>query len=139
MDQFSTRIKEISGDIKSYLETRIELIVINVSEKVTLWIGYSIQKMTGYIILASGLLFAIFALALYLGDLLGHASFGFLIVSVPLIILGCIYALSRPKGMARNIQSQFMSEVLKALEETEKEELPKLPLPEQEQEEKTDG
>ncbi len=117
MDQLNSRLKQITGELKEYLETRINLLVLNVGEQVTGWVGITTQKIIGYSILGCGLFFAAFALAFYLGDLLENDALGFLVVSLPLLLIGVIFALSKPFGIAKSIQRQLMSGVIESIEE----------------------
>lgn len=134
MDQLSSRLKQITSELKEYLETRIDLLVLNVGDQVSAWIGLSTQKVIGYLILSFGLLFASIALAIYLGDLLQNEALGYLIVSVPLLILGLIFAFAKPFGIANSVQKQLMSEILKAIEE-EKPSSKELKIPEHKEQE----
>ena len=129
MDQLGSRIKQITSELKEYMETRIDLLVLNVGEQITAWVGLSTQKVIGFLILSFGLLFASMALAIYLGELLENEALGYLIVSAPLLLLGLIFAFSKPFGIAGSVQKQLMSGILKALEE-EKSTSKKLELPE---------
>lgn len=117
MDQLSQRIKQTTNELKDYFETKFELLVLNVSERVTLWIGETIQQLVGFTILGIGFLLGLVALGFYLGELFGSTALGFAVVSTPVLILGLILTIAKPKGIARNIQSQFMNDVLKALDE----------------------
>ena len=117
MDQLSQRIKQTTNELKDYFETKFELLVLNVSERVTLWIGETIQQLVAFTILGIGLLLGLFALGFYLGELFGSTALGFAVVSAPVLILGLILTIAKPKGIARNIQNQFMNDVLKALDD----------------------
>ena len=126
MDEMGSKIKQVTSELREYLETRIDLLVLDVSERVTRWLGIHIQKLIGYSILGVGLVFASIAMAVYLGDLLGHPAIGYAILAVPMLLIGMIFIFSKPRGIARNIQNQFMAEILEALGEGEQS-TPKLP------------
>ncbi|GAB5409280.1 MAG: hypothetical protein BalsKO_16450 [Balneolaceae bacterium] len=117
MDQLGSKLKQLSSELREYIETRIDLLVLNVSEQVTSWIGASIQKLIGFSVIVSGLLFGMIALAIYIGDLLNSEALGFAIVALPLLLIGLILALSKPFGIAKTIQKQLMTEVLESLED----------------------
>ena len=126
MDQVGSKLKQITTELREYFETRIDLMVLDISESVTRWLGIHIQKLIGYTILGVGLVFASIALAIYLGELLGHPAIGYAIIALPLLLIGLFFAFSKPKGIARNIQNQFMAEILEALDDGEESSL-KLP------------
>ena len=117
MDQLNSRLKQITGELKEYFETRINLLVLNVGDQVTGWVGITTQKIVGYTILGCGLFFAALALAFYMGDLLENDALGFLLVSLPVLLIGVIFAFSKPFGIAKSIQRQLMSGVIESIEE----------------------
>lgn len=117
MDELGERIKHIINELKDYVETRLELVLLNVSDKITFRIGHSIQKLLGFSLLGIGLLFALVALAIYLGEILDQRSLGYVIVSAPLLLVGIFFAFGKPKAIARGIQVQMMEEIIEAMEE----------------------
>lgn len=127
MDQVSNRIKQITYELKAYIETRLDLLVLNVGEQVTKWLGESIQKLIGFTILGIGFFFALIALSIYIGELLNSQPLGFLAVAIPLIIIGALFASTRPRGIANSIQNQFMDGILKSIEKKDDEVELKLP------------
>jgi uncharacterized membrane protein YqjE len=116
MDQLGQRIKQVSNEFKDYVETRIELLILNLSEKGTLLLGDMIQHTFNMIILGTGLLFGLIALGFYLGELLNSMPAGFGIIGGFLFLVGLILILSKPKNISRKIQSQIMHEVIEALD-----------------------
>lgn len=136
MDDLGGRIKQISNELKQYIETRLELMVLNFSDKLTYIIGQSVQQLIGYSILTIGLLFALVALAIYLSELLGEAWAGYLIVAAPLVLIGLIVVITKPKLIIKGIQNQILSELLDQMNEPD-DTLQQLPANETEQKKKT--
>lgn len=116
MDQLTQRIKQVSNELKGYVETRIELLILNLSDKGTLWLGDLIQHTFNLVILGTGLLFGLIALGFYLGELLNSMPAGFGIIGGFLFLVGLILILSKPKSISRKIQSQIMHDVIEALD-----------------------
>ena len=116
MDQLAQRIKQVSNELKDYVETRIELLILNLSDKGTLWLGDLIQQTFHLVILGTGLLFGLIALGFYLGELLNSMPAGFGIIGGFLFLVGLILILSKPKNISRKIQSQIMHDVIEALD-----------------------
>ncbi len=131
MDQLGSRIKQITSELKEYMEARVDLLVLNIGEQITYWLGESLQKLIGFTILGVGLFFAMIALAIFLGEVLENVALGYLIVSAPLILLGIIFSAAKPRGLARTIQNQFMDGIIKSLEKKGTKE--KLQLPKEQQ------
>ena len=120
MNDLGSRIKHITNELKDYVETSLELTMLNVSEKVSYWIGQSIQQLFGYTLLGLGLVFGMTALAIYLGEILDNEWAGYLIVASPFLLLGIIFVLIKPKSLARKIQSQILAEIIDSIETDEK-------------------
>ena len=116
MDQLGQRIKQVSNELKGYVETRIELLILNLSDKGTLWLGDLIQHTFNLVILGAGLLFGLIALGFYLGNLLNSMSAGFGIIGGFLFLIGLILMISKPKSISQKIQNQIMRDVIDALE-----------------------
>ena len=119
MDQLGHRLKQLTVELKEYIETRLELLLLDFSEQITSWLGQTIQNTVGILLLAIGFFFGAFALAIYLGDVLGNESLGYLIVSIPFLLIGTIFAVTSSKGLATKVQNQFMKEVIKAIDQKE--------------------
>lgn len=117
MDDLGKRIKNVTHELKDYIETKLELTLLNVGGQVSYWIGKSIQSLVGYTILAIGLVFGMMALAIYLGEVLDQMWAGYAIVASPFIIIGLIFVIVKPKAIVRSIQDQILAEFINSLEE----------------------
>lgn len=124
MEDLGNRIKHITAELKEYVETRLELVFLNIGDRITFLIGQSVQTFAGYAVLAIGLIFGMTALAIYLGELLDERWAGYAIVGAPFLIAGLIFIFSKPQFITRRIQNQILSELIAAFEE-EGEEKPK--------------
>lgn len=114
-DQLGRRLKAISGDIKLYIEKRVELLLLDVGEHFSKIMAQSVHKIAGFILLVGGAVFLLVALAQYLGDLLGNESLGYVVVSVPMLLLGLLFVYLKPKSMLDRIQYQFEKEIIRAI------------------------
>ncbi len=117
MDQLGSRLKQLSNELREYVETRIDLLVLTVGDQVSQWIAKSTQKIIGFSVIGCGLFFGMIALAIYLGDLLNNEAIGYLIVAGFLLIIGLVLFIAKPFGIAKSIQKQLMAGILKALED----------------------
>ena len=99
MDQLNSRIKLITSELKQYVETKIDLMVITYGDQIARWLGESIQKLIGFTILSIGLFFLLIGLAIYLGELLDNLFIGYLIVGLPMILMGLLLASMKPKEL----------------------------------------
>ncbi|SMO80248.1 phage holin family protein [Gracilimonas mengyeensis] len=117
MDDFGRRIKNVTREFKEYIETRIELTMLDFGDKATRVIGKSIQQLAGYLILGIGIVFGMTALAIYLGEVLEERWAGYLIVSTPFLLLGLYLIFGKPKSIMNRIQEQILAEMLDSKEE----------------------
>jgi hypothetical protein len=123
MEDLGNRIKNITTELKEYVETKLELKFLNIGDRITYLIGQSIQSLAGYAVLGVGLVFGMAALAIYLGELLDERWAGYAIVGAPFLIGGLILIFSKPRFITHRIQNQIFSELIAAFEE--KDEKPK--------------
>ncbi len=122
MDDLGKRIKHVTHELKEYVEKRMELTILNISGEITYWVGRSVQSLVGYTILALGLVFALIAMSIFIGDLVGEEWAGFAIVSAPVILAGLVLVIAKPKTIVKKIQDQMLDELLTSLEKKEMEE-----------------
>jgi len=122
MDLLGQRIKQVSNELKEYVETRIELLILNLSDKATLWLGDLIQHTFNLVILGTGLVFGLVALGFYLGELLESMAAGFGIIGGFLTLIGLILIIVKPNNVSRKIQNQIMRDVIDALESKKEDE-----------------
>ena len=114
-DQLGERFRTITGDLKLYIEKRIELLLLNIGEQYSQWMAESIQKLTGIFLIFGAFVFILVAVAIYVGELLNSPGLGYVIVSLPLFITGLFFFYLKPRGLAENLQQHFESELIKAL------------------------
>lgn len=114
-DQIGNRLKTISTDVKLYIEKRIELLLLNIGERLSQWAAESVHKLIGISLLVLGAIFTLTTLAIFLSDILNNPTLGFLIVSVFLLLLGGMSYYLKPHRFSDYLQHQFESEVLKVL------------------------
>lgn len=91
---------ELTGlgeDLKEWVELRIELARTEIEEQIAYRVGQAKQGVAAGLFAVLGALFALVTLAIGLGWLLGHAFWGFLIVTLLLFAAaGVLYARLRP-------------------------------------------
>lgn len=135
-EPMAERFKTISDDLKLYVEKRIELLLLSVGEQYSKWIAKSIQKATGLFLVFGAIVFLLVALATYLGEVTGIAGLGYVVVSLPLFVVGLLLFYLKPKSLVDNLQSYFEAELLDALTQNGESEKEVLNLPESTEEKK---
>lgn len=119
-DQMGKRLRAITSDLKLYLEKRIELTMLNIGEVFSGLMAAWVQRGFGVFLLLGGICFLLFALAIYLGDLLDSRSLGYVLVSLPLLLLGSLFMYLKPESVFKSLQHRFENEVIKSIEQNGK-------------------
>lgn len=106
-------------EFKKYLEFQKEFVKLEATEKMTVILS-AILIVTVLLLLGSiVLLFLTFALAYYLGDILGSLSLGFGIISAFILLLTVIFYLNRNR-MAIQPMARFMTKLILTKEDGSK-------------------
>ena len=90
-------IKELARDLKDYIELRFDWIALNASEVLSNLVSIVLQKIFAIILLGIALFFLMFALAQYLGDLMGNTIFGYLCIGSVLLLLSLLFLSNTPR------------------------------------------
>mgnify|MGYP000618097868 len=106
-------------EFKKYLELQKEFVKLDATEKMTVILS-AILIVTALLLLGSiVLLFLSFALAYYLGDVLGNLSLGFGLISAFILLLTVIFYLNRNR-MVIQPMARFMTKLILTKEDGSK-------------------
>lgn len=108
--------QSLKNDIHEYIEKRIQLVTFVIAEQISLIIANSFQRLLGMLMLSGAICFLLFALAIYIGNLLNSLSAGFAIVSVPLLIGGLLFFNKKSKKITEKIQAEIIGKVMENFE-----------------------
>ena len=108
------------SDIRTYIENRIELLSITVSEEIAKVASESIQKFVGLLFLSFGAVFLWIALGFFLGELLNSQALGFFLASLPLLLFGTILYKRSSKKLAEKIQYDIIKRFAVSFEKKKK-------------------
>lgn len=98
-------------DLKVYIENRLKLFTITISEQISAVIAVSIQKIMALLLAIAGMLILWMALGFYLGGLVGNTSLGFLIAAAPLLLLGFVLYNFRFSSIEEKIQADILNKM----------------------------
>lgn len=129
-DKVGQKLRSITGDIKRYIEKRIELMMLNSGEYFSKWIAISVHRSAGVMLLMGGVCFVLLAVAIYLDNVLGIPGLGFVIVSIPLFIFGVLFMYLKPTRLFEELQERFETELIEAVEQNGKENHKQIEAPE---------
>ena len=106
-------------DLKVYIENRLKLFAITISEQISAVIAISIQKIMALLLALAGMLILWMALGFYIGGLVGNTSLGFLIAASPLLLLGIVLYNFRFTFIEEKIQADILNKMPFDLDEND--------------------
>ncbi|MEX2640431.1 MAG: phage holin family protein [Balneolales bacterium] len=112
------RLRKIPGEVKMLVEKRVELLALNVSDKVTDAITKTAYKIAGGLLMLIGFIFLLHTLSLFLGELLESAPLGYLIVAMVVILTGLLLYSLNPGGMVKNTKNKIREPLDEAIEDS---------------------
>ena len=108
-------IKEIARDLKDYIELRFDWIALNASEVASHLVSMVLQKVFAILMLGISLLFLMFALAQYVGDLMGNPVIGYLSIGLVLLLLGIFFLSNTPRFIFGRMKETLTDDLSKKL------------------------
>jgi uncharacterized membrane protein len=109
--------KNLVAELRLYVEKRIELISLTISEQVSLIAAQSLQKLIGILLIAAGVFFLWFGVGFLVGDLVDNTGLGFVIASLPILIFGFIFLKQKSTKITENIQSELIHKVMESVDQ----------------------
>lgn len=116
-DSLINSLKKLPGEVKSLIEKRIELFTIEMGERVSGIIAHAFYRVTGVILLAVGSILLLFAVANFVGEYLGSEGLGFIVVSAPILLVGFLFFLRRPRSMVIRTRDKMLQQFMRDLTE----------------------
>jgi hypothetical protein len=91
------KVEKLAGHIKEYAETRFDLIVLNVQDKITDILSSVVSSIIGTILTLFVLLFVSLGVALWLGEYFHSAFIGFFCIAGFYLVVAILVILNRKK------------------------------------------
>ena len=114
-DDLEESIRRLPQEIRKYIEKRVELLFMELSSEFSTMIAQSVYKTIGTIFLSLALILLLFSLSIYLGELFHNQSLGYLLTSLPILIVGLLLVSLRPKFILKKIKRQVYTAMLKSI------------------------
>ncbi len=112
MENQATTVESLIDRVKSYVETRIDLLRLKAIDKSSSFLSLLI---TIIVVLLVGFIFFIFlniGIALLLGEMLGKSYYGFFIVAGFYIIIGLVLFIFREKWIKAPIANSMIKKLM---------------------------
>ncbi len=110
---FSGEIGELIQEIKEYIELKYDIARLDFTEKIVRIISVFFGIMTFFVVVPGVLMFFSFALAYYLGDILGANYWGFMIVGAIYLFFGIVFITFKKKFITKPIIKTLTEAILK--------------------------
>lgn len=108
--------KNLKKDLREYVEKRAELFRLSILEEISQIVAQGVQRVAGILLLAGAILFAWFAFAFLLSELLHSMSAGFALSSLPLFVIAFLFINTKSKKMTERIQASIIERTLRSTE-----------------------
>lgn len=111
----SESLQGIKRDLLSYLDKRVEYLVIQLTEPFAALFSRLFQQIIGFLIALVGLIFIWGAFALLLSQLFDSTVIGFLVAGIPLFLIGYLLFFRKPGVLQRFMHSNMVDQVMESL------------------------
>ncbi len=112
MEETKNDIKNLVHELKEYFNLRTKLAELQIKKNAAELIAKIASSLITVVCLSMAFLFASLALALYLSDLMGSYSIGFMMVAGIYILLATIFSLAK-KSIKNKISDGIITELFK--------------------------
>ncbi len=116
-DSLANNLRKLPGEFKALIEKRIELFTLEMGERVATLIAHAMYRVTGILFLALGLILILFAASKLVGEILGNEGMGFVLVSIPILIIGLMFFLRRPYSMFIASRDKILNQFMRDFQE----------------------
>ena len=110
---FSGEIGKLIQEIKEYIELKYDIARLDFTEKIVRIISVFLGIMTFFVVVPGVLMFFSFALAYYLGDILGANYWGFMVVGAIYLFFGIVFITFKKKFITKPIIKTLTEAILK--------------------------
>ena len=94
------------------MERKLQLAILEVGDSLSTSVAKLVPKIIGAVILIIGVFFGLIALALWLGELFGNTTYGFLAISATFLVIGILLVAINPEmkknGIKQSIENNFI-------------------------------
>lgn len=108
-DHLLDRIKKLPGEIRLLIEKRIELYMIEFGEKFSQGFAKAVAAIVSILVFGVAIIFGLFALAYFIGDLLDSYASGFAVVTALLLVISLVLYLLSPELIEEKVHERIAS------------------------------
>ena len=117
MEKLFTKIENLAGSVKEYVNTRIESVKLNAAEKSSAVIANAIAGVVVAVVILFSMGLASVALSIVLGLWIGNLWAGFLVVASIYLLIGLVAWAAREKWIRLPVMNALIRQLFKEDEE----------------------
>ena len=117
MEKLFTKIENLAGSVKEYVNTRIESVKLNAAEKSSAVIANAIAGVVVAVVILFSMGLASVALSIVLGLWIGNLWAGFLVVASIYLLIGLVAWAAREKWIRLPVMNALVRQLFKEDEE----------------------
>ena len=117
MEKLFTKIENLAGSVKEYVNTRIESVKLNAAEKSSAVIANAIAGVVVAVVILFAMGLASVALSIVLGLWIGNLWAGFLVVASIYLLIGLVAWAAREKWIRLPVMNALIRQLFKEDEE----------------------
>ncbi len=118
-DHLLERLKKLPAEIRLLIEKRVELYTIEFGENLSKNAAKAIAGLVSGLVFLLALVFALFALAYFVGDVLDSTAAGFSVVAALLLVVGLVLYLLSPELIEARFRDKIAAAFLGVANEDE--------------------
>ncbi len=111
--------QKLPAEIRAYLEKRLELFSLTMSERASRLFAKALSKGIGLVMLAIASVLILISVSLAVGDLIGNYALGFLIVAVFILLIGFYLYKFKSNVFENLIYHRISKTIIKSMNEDE--------------------
>lgn len=112
MENQSSPVESLIDRVKSYVETRIDLLRLKAIDKSSSFLSLLISMVVVILVSFIAVMLLSVGIALLLGDLLGKAYYGFFIVAAIYLITGLVVYKNRDKWLKKPMANKMIHKLM---------------------------
>lgn len=106
-DSVLNRLASLPSDLRLILEKRLELLGLQVAERIAGIIAWSVFFMAGIVLVSLAVVLLLFAASRLVGELLDSQWLGYLVIGLPVFLFGFLFLSGRPRWLVRAVRNRM--------------------------------
>lgn len=106
-DSVLNRLASLPSDLRLILEKRLELLGLQMADRIAGIIAWSVFFMAGVVLVSLAVVLLLFAASRLVGELLDSQWLGYLVIGLPVFLFGFLFLSGRPRWLVRALRNRM--------------------------------